>query len=151
MARYLIVAHQTAASEELIERVRFLASEDPSSEFVLLVPATPIEHLLTWSEGESRALASRDAETARAALEAAGVNVVRADVGDSSPLMAIQDELSEHQGACDAMVISTFPPGLSRWLKLDLPHQAERKFKLPVIHVIAERRGPAEQRPPSAL
>ena len=46
MARYLVLAHQTASSPELVERVTALAGTDPSSEFVLLVPATETQHLL---------------------------------------------------------------------------------------------------------
>jgi len=37
-----------------------------------------------------------------------------------------------------ALVICTFPPGVSRWLKLDLVHRAERKVHVPVIHVVTE-------------
>ena len=48
----------------------------------------------------------------------------------------IADELSA-QPAYDTLVICTLPPGVSRWLRLDLVHQAERKFGLPIIHVVA--------------
>src|SRR4029453_13826519 len=58
MARYLIVAHQTACSPELLERVKSLAAADPAAEFTLLVPATPTGPLLhNWEEGEARARA----------------------------------------------------------------------------------------------
>ena len=43
MTHYLVVAHQTADSEELVEEVRGLAQE-ASAEFTLLVPATPADH-----------------------------------------------------------------------------------------------------------
>jgi hypothetical protein len=33
--------------------------------------------------------------------------------------------------------VSTFPPGLSRWLGGDLPNQLRRRTRLPVHHVIA--------------
>jgi hypothetical protein len=61
MPRYLIVAHQTAESPELVECVRALAGEDPTSIFSLLVPATPVQHLLTWWEGEKQAIARESA------------------------------------------------------------------------------------------
>lgn len=145
MARYLVVAHQTAESPELIEKVRALATSDPAAEFVLLVPATPIAHLLTWVEGEAVEVAAKTAEAARARLEGAGARVVRTAVGDASPLQAIEDELMAHPGQYDAIVFCTFPPGLSRWLRLDLPHQAERRFVLPIIHVMAEVRTAAKR------
>ena len=143
MGRYLIVAHQTAASPELIERARQIGREDPSAEFVLLVPATQPQHLLTWAEGEARTIAAREADAACSALEAAGLSVSRTEVGDASPLMAIDDEIRDHAGAYDAIVVCTFPSGISRWLKLDIPHQVQR-YGLPVIHVVAARfPGPA--------
>ena len=78
MARYLIVAHQTACSPELLERVKSLAAADPAAEFTLLVPATPTGHLLhNWEEGEARQLARKRASEAMASLGAAGVPVAR--------------------------------------------------------------------------
>jgi hypothetical protein len=138
MGRYLIVAHQTATSPELIERARDIDRDDPSAEFVLLVPATQRQHLLTWAEGEANTIAAREAQAARSALQSVGLNVVGIEVGDASPVMAIDDELRDHAGEYDAIVVCTFPAGISRWLKLDIPHQVER-YGLPVIHVVAAR------------
>jgi LmbE family N-acetylglucosaminyl deacetylase len=136
MARHLIVAHQTAGSPELVARVRQLAEHDPEAEFVLLVPATPTSHLLSWEEGESRQLAARRAREASEALRAAGVEVAAAKVGSHSPLEAVGDELRADPGYA-GIVLSTFPPGLSRWLKGDLPNQLRRRYRLPVEHVVA--------------
>jgi hypothetical protein len=136
MARHLIVAHQTAGSPELVDRVRQLAEHDPEAEFVLLVPATPTSHLLTWEEGEARQLATLRAQEASEALRAAGVEVVAARVGSHSPLEAVGDELRAEPGYA-GIVLSTFPPGLSRWLKGDLPNQLRRRYRLPVEHVVA--------------
>ena len=136
MARHLIVAHQTAGSPELVDRVRQLAEHDPEAEFVLLVPATPTSHLLTWEEGEARQLAGVRAQEASEALRAAGVEVVAARVGSHSPLEAVGDELRAEPGYA-GIVLSTFQPGLSRWLKGDLPNQLRRRYRLPVEHVVA--------------
>jgi hypothetical protein len=142
MARYLIVAHQTAGSPELLERVRALAADDPPATFTLLVPATPTGHLLhNWEEGEARQLARKRATEAMAALAAAGVPVAEARVGSHSPLEAVGDELQAHPGY-DRIVLSTFPPGVSRWLKGNLPAILERRFRLPVDHVISQARTP---------
>jgi hypothetical protein len=35
--------------------------------------------------------------------------------------------------------LSTLPSGVSRWLKLDLPHRVEQRFELPVTTVISQR------------
>jgi len=136
MARYLIVAYQTAGSPELAERVRSLVAEDPEAEFTLHVPATPPSHLHTWEEGEARQLALRRGTEAAAGLSAAGATIAAVRVGSHMPLDAVSDELYWHGGYA-ALVVSTFPPGLSRWLKGDLPNQLRRRTRLPVHHVIA--------------
>ena len=46
MSRYLIVAHETATNPELLEQVSVLTKNDPQAEFVLLVPSTPVRHLV---------------------------------------------------------------------------------------------------------
>jgi len=79
MARYLAVAYQTAETPEFIDAVRHAAEQDPAAEFVLLVPATPVSKLATWTEGEAGALAAEKAVAARRQLEHAGVRVVDAE------------------------------------------------------------------------
>ena len=81
--------------------------------------------------------AEEEAAAAKRALEAQGIPVEEAKAGDISPLLAIEEELLAHPGAYQAIVLSTLPPGPSRWLRLDVHTQAER-FGLPVIHVIAQ-------------
>ncbi|MCI0546989.1 MAG: hypothetical protein L0027_06865, partial [Candidatus Rokubacteria bacterium] len=141
MSRYLIVTHQTALSPDLQHTVRALVEADPAAEFALLVPDTP--GLATTWEGERVDAAGQRAEAAKALLEeTARARVVRTAVGAPEPLQAITDELSEHPGY-DTLIISTLPPGISRWLKLDLVHRAERKFGRRVIHVVAGAPTPA--------
>ena len=140
MTSYLVVAHQTATSPELAERVSELASDDPEASFTLLVPATPVHHFLVWEEGETHQITQKRAEEARALLEGLGAKVAGIGVGDSSPLLAIEDELRTHPQEYDAIILSTFPPGVSRWLRLDVHNQAERRFNIPLIHVVAEKR-----------
>lgn len=136
MSRYLIVTHQTALSAELKRKVSSLVAEDPAAEFAVLVPEAPGVPI-TW-EGETVDVARQRAEAAKTLLEeTAGVRVFRTAVGAPEPLQAISDELLVHPGY-DVLVICTLPPGVSRWLKLDLVHRAERKFGLRVIHVVAE-------------
>jgi hypothetical protein len=35
-----------------------------------------------------------------------------------------------------SVILSTLPPGPSRWLGMDLPHRVERRFGVPVTHVV---------------
>ena len=141
MSRYLVVAHQTALSPDLQSKVRALIAEDPAAEFAVLVPEAP-GLPITW-EGETVDVAGQRAEASKTLLEeTAGARVFRTAVGASEPLQAITDELRKQPGY-DTLVICTLPPGISRWLKLDLVHRAERKFGLRVIHVVAEAPAPA--------
>ncbi|MEA2213297.1 MAG: hypothetical protein QOF83_3245 [Solirubrobacteraceae bacterium] len=63
--------------------------------------------------------------------QAAG-STVTGSVGDAEPLSAIQDAVN--LGSYDEIIISTLPPRISRWLKLDLVSKT-RALGLPVIHV----------------
>jgi GABA permease len=56
------------------------------------------------------------------------------EVGDPRPIDAIRDAL--RAGDFNAIIVSTLPPGASRWLKMDLPARVEAEFGLSVIHLI---------------
>jgi hypothetical protein len=142
MRRYLIVANQTLAAEPLVSRMRELARAAPSS-FHVVVPATPPrDHL--WTEGEARATARSRLDAALARFAELGAEV-EGEVGDGNPMLAIGDALRDH-GPFDEIVISTLPKGLSKWLKVDLPHRAEASFGLRVTHVVVEPAKPTSGR-----
>jgi len=132
--RLLAVAHQTAEASEFLDTVRSLALRD-GAKVVLLVPATPVNHLAGWTRGESRAIARERAEKARLLLDEAGVDVVDARIGDADPYEAIIDALAGED--FDHVVVSTFPPGISRWLGADLINRLGRSIDVPVTHVVA--------------
>ena len=134
MAQYLVVAHRTAKSPELAAKLKEIRERDPEARFVLLVPAVPPPGWV-YEENEVRRKAE-EAQAAKAALEARGIPIAQAKAGDISPLLALEEELLAHPGAYQAIVLATLPPGISRWLRLDVHTQAER-FGLPVVHVIA--------------
>jgi hypothetical protein len=134
MHRYLIVANQTLGGGALIAKVRELADRGPAR-FHVLVPATPPpDHV--WTEAEARGIADERLQTAIGRFRELGVEV-EGEVGDEHPVEAIS-ELLERE-SFDEIVLSTLSPGLSRWLKLDLPHRVESSFGLPVTHVIGPR------------
>ncbi|KHG65477.1 hypothetical protein QT17_06395 [Thermus sp. 2.9] len=133
--RYLVVAHRTAKSPTLAAKLREILAQDPEARFTLLVPAVPPPGWV-YEEEEVKRRAEAEAQAAKAALEAQGIPIAEAKAGDVSPLLALEEELAAHPGAYQAIVLATLPPGLSRWLRLDVHTQAER-FGLPVIHVIA--------------
>jgi hypothetical protein len=131
MRRYLIVANRTLAGAHLTSVVRELHTRRPSS-FYIVVPATP-PHGHAWSEGEARAIAARRLGSAVEALAAIGVEA-DGEVGDEHPTYAIHDVLAKRE--IDEIILSTLPPGASRWLKRDLPRRITVEFGLPVTHVI---------------
>ncbi|MFN3179199.1 MAG: hypothetical protein ACK41R_03450 [Thermus sp.] len=135
MARYLVVAHRTAKSPALAQKLLEIRDQDPEARFVLLVPAVPPGGWV-YEENEIQERARKEAEAAKAALEAQGIAIEEAKPGDVSPILALEEELMAHPGAYQAIVLATLPPGLSRWLRLDVHSRAER-FGLPVIHVVA--------------
>lgn len=145
MARYLLVAHQTAQSDEVLSAARDLAREDARAEFVLLVPATPVTSLLVWEEGETLDVARRRAADARARLERCGLCVVDARAADQNPLAAIADEM-HNGGSFKAIVVSTLPAGVSRWLRMDVISRVRRNFPWHrVIHVVAPKASTTEK------
>ena len=79
----------------------FISSAEADS-ITILVPATPVAHLLTWEERETNEVARQRAEEARVRFETGGLNVAQAKIGDGSPLLAIGDELRAHPGEYDA-------------------------------------------------
>lgn len=133
--RILLVANQTAGGPELKREIRRRMSQGPCV-FRLIVPATPPSQHATWEEGEARDIARRRMAAAIEEMRRLGADITGA-VGDASPVLAINDALIEQP--CDEIILSTLPPGVSRWLKRDLPHRIEQRFGLPVTTVMGDR------------
>lgn len=137
MAKYLLVAHQTAERRELLDAARELAAQDSRARFTLLVPATPVGDLLVWDEGDTKEIAQARVRSAAAALNRNGIKVVEARVGDADPVLAVDDEFTAGRRYA-AIVISTLPPGLSRWIKMDAVSRLRRTHpRVRLIHVVS--------------
>ena len=134
MRRYLIVANQTLGGSALMAKLRSLVEQGPAS-FHVLVPATHPRKQWTWTEGEALSIARQRLEDALERLAELGSEVT-GEVGNESPIDAIRLTLREKE--FDEIVLSTLPPGPSRWLRQDLPSRVARTFDLPVTHVISE-------------
>jgi hypothetical protein len=134
-ASVLVVAHQTAATDLLLDAVRERA-ERGSARFHLVVPRQPhgmhkVVDPLEAGEDE----AQRVLKQALPKLSAAAGSEVTGNIGDSEPLMAIEDAVN--LGRYDEIIISTLPMGISRWLKLDLISKV-KGLGLPVTHIEAK-------------
>ena len=132
--RVLVVANQTAGSPALIAELRDHAQRGPAR-FHLVVPAlnSRLRHWLSDTD-DAVSTARRRSEDAVAALRSHGLSMT-VEVGDSVPLLAIEDALA--QFPADEIVISTLPPDRSHWLEHDLVDLARGRFGIPVGHVVA--------------
>jgi nucleotide-binding universal stress UspA family protein len=134
-ADVLVVANQTAESDQLLEALRERAERGPCR-FHLLVPATP--HGAKWATDMHAGGAEAEQHLQRAIqrYRDAGLEVDDGKVGDPDPVAAVQDALNFKE--FDEVIVSTLHQRLSRWLKLDLPHKIEHSFGKPVTHVEAK-------------
>ena len=138
MRRYLVVAHKTLGGDHLLEHVRSLREEGPCR-FMLLVPVEhPSGH--AWTEGEVNAAARRKLQEGLDRFHEEGI-VADGDIGDANPVYAVSTMIRrEGPDAFTGIILSTLPPGPSRWLHWDVPSRMRREHpELPITHLVAER------------
>ncbi len=154
MHKYLVVANQTLHGAELRDELRERIKAGPCSFFVL-VPNTSAEHYDaeaasavlkhpgTWwwatdyagpvNDDEAAAQARQRLKQMLGNLDALDVPV-EGQLGSSDPLEAMEKVFADHQ--FDEIIVATLPKQVSRWLGADLPHQAERRFGVPVTTIV---------------
>jgi hypothetical protein len=133
MGSYLIVANRTLGSPGLDEAIRERLSAGQAS-FHVVVPATPVGRGLTWDESESREAAeSRLASLIDRIRELGGLG--EGEIGVSDPIDAARDAMRGRD--IDEVILSTLPPGISRWLGQDIPSRLRGAVDVPVVVVTA--------------
>ena len=130
--RILIVANRTAATPTLLEHIQQLAAERPSA-FALLIPDAPRSEHTDWT-----------LELALPLLERAARGPVEGMTGGDDPFEAIR--VAVEAGDYDAIVISTLPRKVSKWLRRDLPSRVEA-LGIPVVVVTPDQQKIAERVP----
>ena len=136
MRRYLVVAHQTLTSCELLEAMKAKTEEEADTTFHLLVPIYHGAPGLTWTEGHDRAVARRRMDEAQLRMTAEGLTVA-GEVGSDSPVDSVDQVLRrEGRESFAGIIVSTLPRNVSKWLKVDVPSRIQRKTTLPVDHLI---------------
>jgi|SRR5215217_1988691 len=130
--RVLIVANRTAATPTLLEHVKELAAERPST-FALLIPDAPRSEHTDWT-----------LDLALPLLERAARGPVEGLTGGEDPFEAIRAAAAT--GDYDAIVISTLPRKVSKWLRRDLPHRVEA-LGVPVTVVTPDQQKIAQRVP----
>ena len=155
MHRYLVVANQTLCGPELLDAISDRMARGPAEVWVL-APATPTTHLIAdfgalsgafpvdstvmptaaevRDEGIAVAKSNLDANQRR--LREIGA-IVDGAVGDPNPMVAIEKAIAEQP--FDEIILSTLPPGISRWLAMDLPHRVRRKTSVPLAVITAPK------------
>jgi hypothetical protein len=131
MRRCLVVANQTLMSSALLHELVARHNAQPCV-FHVVVPATRIHTGIVWTEGAAIANARDTLASALRSFTDEGLTAT-GTIGDENPVLAVADILNQHP--YDEIIISTLPPGISRWLKRDLPHRLARRFNKPVTHL----------------
>jgi hypothetical protein len=135
MRSYLVVGNQTLDSPELSEAIHERMDAGPAS-FHLVVPATPSQRGLTWDEEVARAEAADRLNGALSRLKGMGAQVT-GEIGAPDPIEATEDALRGR--AIDEVLLSTLPPGISRWLGQDVPTRLKGSIREPVTVVTTQR------------
>jgi hypothetical protein len=125
-ANVLVVANQTADSQELVDAMRARVTRGPA-EFVLLLPRRSTD----------RAAAGLALERALARMREVGLSV-DGHVGDTDPLVAVRETWDPSR--FDEVIVSTLPTHSSRWLLIDLPHRVANATGASVTHVVVKTR-----------
>ena len=142
MSTYLIVANQTLPSATLWRAVTERAHAGAG--FHAVVPLTPVAHGFTWDEEESRKQAEERLGTFLERVRALGVEAT-GEVGDRDPVQAVSDCLRGMPDV-DEIILSTLPPGISRWLGQDVAGRLRSSMPISVAVVYDEAQAPV---PPS--
>jgi len=132
--RILVIANRTcpcnALADEVAERTR-----DASAEVLVVAPAlnSLLRHLT--SDVDAAVIHAQErVNRAVAQLRNRGLRV-RGYVGDTNPLLAIEDALTDFSAT--EIVIATHPPGQSHWLERGLIEKATARFDVPVMHIVS--------------
>jgi hypothetical protein len=141
--RILVIANRTCPCPGLADEVAARAG-DPAGSVRVVAPALN-SRLRHWVSDVDAAIAAARERLARAVANLAERGIAAEGVvGDSDPLLAIEDALADFQAT--ELVLSTHPPGHSNWLEKNLPARAAQRFDLPVTHLVSSyglEQGPA--------
>ena len=137
MRSYLVVGNQTLDSPELAEAIRERVTDEPTAAFYLVVPATAAANgRLTWDEDQARAAAQERLTATLNRLHQMGV-AASGEVGCDDPIQATRDALRHRE--VDEVILSTLPPGISRWLGQDIPSKLKGSIDVPVAVVTSQK------------
>ena len=134
----LVIANETVVGKPLLDRLRERAARSPSS-FLIVSPQSDPSR-------SPHPDAERRLRRALAELRADGIDA-HGQIAHPDPLTAARQAV--HDERIDEIIVSTFAPERSRWLRRDLYGRLRRETGLPVEPVVVES-GRVETAAPSA-
>ena len=102
------------------------------ADVLVVSPALNQSALAFWVSDSDEAIADAEsaAQTSVAALEQ-GAGRVRGEVGESEPLLALQDAMATFRA--ERILVFTRPDDAQRYKEDDVVGEAERRFGVPVV------------------
>jgi hypothetical protein len=128
----LVIANETVIGQQLLDKIRQRAAEGNASFLIVSPQSDP-------SEG-AHPEAERRLRRALAELRGGGIDA-HGQVAHPDPFSAAIEAMREER--VDEIIVSTFGPERSGWLRRDLVERLRNETNLPVEHVIAESEVPA--------
>jgi hypothetical protein len=121
----LVVANETVVGEALLERIRTRASRGPASFLIISPQSDPTQ--------SSHPEAERRLRRALSELRAAGIEA-HGQVAHPDPYTAAMQAIEDER--IDEIIVSTFEPEQSGWLRRDLVQRLNENAGVPVEHVV---------------
>ncbi|MDH4104330.1 MAG: hypothetical protein OEW52_06415 [Thermoleophilia bacterium] len=133
--RVLVVANETIGHDELLGAISTRALSVKTS-FLVVCPALTTG-LKAWASDEdpARAAAQQRLDEMLARLASVGIDA-RGEVGDTDPLVAIEDAVRTFHP--DEIVIATHPAGNSSWHERGVVDSVRVRYDVPVEHVVVD-------------
>jgi hypothetical protein len=143
LKRVVLVANETVAARGVRDRIKELVGGENAEVFVVAPALTKTRfQQVTGAVDEAIVEARKRLDSSIRALRESGIPA-SGDVGESDPNLALEDALRRFPA--DEVVISTHPPGRSRWLEQDVVEMARVESGVPVTHVVVDmQQGGAE-------
>ena len=123
----LVVANETVVGEPLLERIRERAARGAASFLIISPQSDPTQ--------ASHPEAERRLRRALTILRAEGIDV-HGQVAHPDPFTAATQAVDDER--TDEIIVSTFAPEKSGWLRRDLVERLRDATKLPVEHVMLQ-------------
>jgi nucleotide-binding universal stress UspA family protein len=98
--------------------------------------------MLTWDEKETAEAAQGRLDALLTRLEALGAPST-GEIGLSDPVAAVAEVIAREP--VDEIILSTLPPGISRWLGQDVASRLRAKATVPVAVVTVPREAATQQ------